>query len=101
MLSGRCLCCAAHGLFCLITVGSRGQFRTLLFDTTGFLRAMSPGLGVDLGAVDVLVMSHGHWDHAGAMRRAVSQTAGASRPTCTHDVPIEGSQGPERYDAAG
>ena len=32
-LSGRCLCCAAHGLACAITVWRGAQARTLLFDT--------------------------------------------------------------------
>src|SRR3954466_14127861 len=32
-LSGKCLCCAAHGLSCLITARSGAASHTLLFDT--------------------------------------------------------------------
>src|SRR5262245_44234629 len=32
-LSGRCLCCAAHGLSCLITTRTPSSQHTLLFDT--------------------------------------------------------------------
>ena len=32
-LSGRCLCCAAHGLSCLITTRTPSSQQTLLFDT--------------------------------------------------------------------
>ena len=51
-LSGRCICCAAHGLSCLITA-YRGESRhTILFDTgpeeDTFARNVSR-LGVDLG----------------------------------------------------
>jgi hypothetical protein len=28
-------------------------------------------LGVDMGGVDAMMLSHGHWDHAGAMPRAL------------------------------
>ena len=33
LLSGKCLCCAAHGLSCLITAHAKGSAHTLLFDT--------------------------------------------------------------------
>ncbi len=33
MLSGKCLCCAAHGLSCLITAHRGDRSHTLLFDT--------------------------------------------------------------------
>jgi 7,8-dihydropterin-6-yl-methyl-4-(beta-D-ribofuranosyl)aminobenzene 5'-phosphate synthase len=33
LLSGKCLCCAAHGLSCLITAHRSGGSHTLLFDT--------------------------------------------------------------------
>lgn len=68
--SGRCLCCAVHGLSCLITV-YRGETRhSVLFDSGpedyAFERNTTR-LGADLGKVESIVLSHGHWDHAGAM----------------------------------
>ena len=68
--SGRCLCCAVHGLSCMITV-SRGDTRhAVLFDSGpedyAFERNTTR-LGADLGKVESIVLSHGHWDHSGAM----------------------------------
>ena len=74
VLGGSCLCCAAHGLSCLIRVESGGSSRTLLFDSGPedhtFEQNVSR-LGLDLGPVEAIVLSHGHWDHAGAMLRAL------------------------------
>ena len=73
-LSGKCLCCAAHGLSCLITARTGGVAQTLLFDTGPdewvFERNVTR-LGVTLGDVGAMVLSHGHWDHGGAMPRAL------------------------------
>jgi 7,8-dihydropterin-6-yl-methyl-4-(beta-D-ribofuranosyl)aminobenzene 5'-phosphate synthase len=73
-LSGRCICCAAHGLSCLITAYRGESMHTILFDTgpegDTFERNISR-LGVDLGTVEGIVLSHGHWDHAGGMLRAL------------------------------
>jgi 7,8-dihydropterin-6-yl-methyl-4-(beta-D-ribofuranosyl)aminobenzene 5'-phosphate synthase len=90
-LSGKCLCCAAHGLSCLLAARVGGATRTLLFDTGPeewtFERNVVR-LGVDLGAVEALVLSHGHWDHAGAMPWAlqmIAQRNGAKAvPTYLH-----------------
>ena len=73
--SARCLCCAAHGLSCLVTVHRAGKSHTVLFDSGpedyAFQRNVTR-LGVDLGAVESMVLSHGHWDHAGAMLLALT-----------------------------
>ena len=72
--SAKCLCCAVHGLSCLVTVHRAGRPRGVLFDTGpedyAFERNVTR-LGVDLGAVEAIVLSHGHWDHAGAMLLAL------------------------------
>lgn len=54
------------GLALLLEVG--GQ--KVLFDTgeQGSVLHNAAALGVDLDAVDLLVMSHGHYDHSGGMR---------------------------------
>lgn len=68
--SGRCLCCAVHGLSCLVTVRRGEKQHTVLFDSGpedyAFERNTTR-LGADLGKVGSIVLSHGHWDHSGAM----------------------------------
>lgn len=68
--SGRCLCCAVHGLSCLITVHRGDIHHSVLFDSGpedyAFERNTTR-LGADLGKVESIVLSHGHWDHSGAM----------------------------------
>src|SRR5262245_35309143 len=74
VLGGGCLCCAAHGLSCLLTVKSGGRTHSVLFDTGPEDRVFETNvsrLGLDLGALEAIVLSHGHWDHAGAMLRAL------------------------------
>ena len=74
VLGGDCLCCAAHGLSCLLTVKSGGRSHSVLFDTGPEDRVFEQNvsrLGLDLGPVEAMVLSHGHWDHAGAMLRAL------------------------------
>lgn len=74
LLGGGCLCCAAHGLSCLLTVKKGGAMHTVLFDTGPEDRVFEQNvsrLGLDLGPVGAMVLSHGHWDHAGAMPRAL------------------------------
>lgn len=74
VLGGSCLCCAAHGLSCLVTVRRGGEKRTVLFDSGPEDRTFEQNvsrLGIDLGIVDAIVLSHGHWDHGGAMLRAL------------------------------
>ncbi|MBN9487202.1 MAG: MBL fold metallo-hydrolase [Alphaproteobacteria bacterium] len=74
VLGGACLCCAAHGLSCLLTLRSGDRTHTILFDSGPEDRTFEQNvsrLGVDLGPVEAMVLSHGHWDHAGAMLRAL------------------------------
>jgi 7,8-dihydropterin-6-yl-methyl-4-(beta-D-ribofuranosyl)aminobenzene 5'-phosphate synthase len=74
MMASKCLCCAAHGLSCLVTAERGGVRHTLLFDTGpeeyAFERNVTR-LAADIGAVEAMVLSHGHWDHAGAMLLAL------------------------------
>jgi 7,8-dihydropterin-6-yl-methyl-4-(beta-D-ribofuranosyl)aminobenzene 5'-phosphate synthase len=79
MLASKCLCCAAHGLSCLVTAYRGGVSHTVLFDTGpedyAFERNVTR-LGADLGTVESIVLSHGHWDHAGAMLLALGMIRG-------------------------
>jgi 7,8-dihydropterin-6-yl-methyl-4-(beta-D-ribofuranosyl)aminobenzene 5'-phosphate synthase len=73
-IAGSCLCCAAHGLSCLITTVQGATRRTLLFDTGPEDRVFEQNvsrLAADLSTVEAIVLSHGHWDHGGAMLRAL------------------------------
>jgi 7,8-dihydropterin-6-yl-methyl-4-(beta-D-ribofuranosyl)aminobenzene 5'-phosphate synthase len=91
LLSGKCLCCAAHGLSYLITARSGSASHALLFDTgpddSVFERNVRQ-LGVDPGTIEAMVLSHGHWDHSGAMPRALQMTTlangGRRVPTYMH-----------------
>ncbi len=72
--SGRCLCCAVHGLSILITVHNGDRHHSILLDSGpedyAFERNTTR-LGADLGKIESIVLSHGHWDHAGAMLLAL------------------------------
>jgi len=78
MLSGQNICCAHHGLSLLITAYVGNQARTLLFDAgpaaATFVRNTEI-LGVDFAAIEAVVLSHGHWDHAGGLLAAVESIA--------------------------
>lgn len=79
VLAGDCLCCAAHGLSCLITVRRGAESRSLLFDAGPEADVFSRNvqrLGVDLQPVEAAVLSHGHWDHGGGMIRALDLIRG-------------------------
>ena len=82
MMGGKCLCCAAHGLSCLVTVERGGVRRTMLFDSGpeeyAFERNVTR-LGIDLGPVEAIMLSHGHWDHAGAMLLALTMIRARNR----------------------
>lgn len=90
-LSGSCLCCGAHGLSCVITAWRGDTAHTLLFDTgpdeSVFERNVDR-LGFDMGSVESVVLSHGHWDHSGAMLHALqmiqSRNGGRAVPTYMH-----------------
>jgi 7,8-dihydropterin-6-yl-methyl-4-(beta-D-ribofuranosyl)aminobenzene 5'-phosphate synthase len=72
--SGQCMCCAAHGLSCAITAWRGDTAHTLLFDTGPDVSVFERNverLGFDMGSVEAIVLSHGHWDHCGAMLRAL------------------------------
>lgn len=91
LMASKCLCCAAHGLSCLVTAYRGDVAHTVLFDTGpeeyAFERNVTR-LGADLGKVESIVLSHGHWDHAGAMLLALgmirSRNGGKAVPFFAH-----------------
>jgi len=73
--AGECLSCASHGLSLLITAHGPGGPRTMLFDGGPVDMSMArnaPRLGVNFAAIDAMMLSHGHWDHAGGLPQALS-----------------------------
>lgn len=88
LLAGKNICCAHHGLSVLITAHVDGRAHTLLFDAGPAAATFTRNceiLGVDFAAVEDVVLSHGHWDHAGGLVEAVAHVAGKrgkGRVTC-------------------
>ncbi len=73
--SGASLCCANHGLALVLTVHGPFGSRTLLFDGGPVDYAVERNgirLGIDFAAIGAAMLSHGHWDHAGGIPRAIS-----------------------------
>jgi 7,8-dihydropterin-6-yl-methyl-4-(beta-D-ribofuranosyl)aminobenzene 5'-phosphate synthase len=89
--SGRCLCCAVHGFSGLLTATRGATRHTVLFDSGpedfAFERNCAR-LGADLGQVEAIVLSHGHWDHSGAMFAALgairARNGGSKVPYYAH-----------------
>ncbi len=78
VIAGESICCAHHGLSLLITAYTGGRTRTVLFDAGpegAILERNAAVLGVDFGAIDAVVLSHGHWDHGGGLLAAVGAVA--------------------------
>ncbi len=87
-LSGEWQCCANHGLSLLITARLADVEHTIMFDAgpeSYTLERNAPRLGVDFATIDGIVLSHGHWDHAGGLPAAV-RLAGTSNGT--RSVPV-------------
>ena len=73
-LHGSCQCCGSHGLSLLITARFGGESRSVLFDagpSDGVFEFNVERLRTDLAGVEAVVLSHGHWDHAGGLVKAI------------------------------
>jgi len=67
-------CIATHGISLLISLRCGSSVKTLLFDAGPEGCALEQNvsrLGIDLGTVEAIVLSHGHCDHGGGMLRAL------------------------------
>ena len=78
---------AEHGFAALVTVRRGGTTTTLLFDTglspDGML-TNADRLGVDLSTVQGVVLSHGHFDHAGGLVGLGRRFGGRRLPMVVH-----------------
>jgi 7,8-dihydropterin-6-yl-methyl-4-(beta-D-ribofuranosyl)aminobenzene 5'-phosphate synthase len=65
---------AEHGFSAIVRTTTAGRTRTLLFDF-GFSKdgaaANAKASGVDMGEIEVMVLSHGHSDHFGGFKKLV------------------------------
>ncbi|MEI6160647.1 MAG: MBL fold metallo-hydrolase [Roseococcus sp.] len=79
--TGGALCCASHGLSLLVTAHGPDGPRTLLFDGGPVDMAMERNatrLGVDFAGIEAVMLSHGHWDHAGGLPQALAMMRAAN-----------------------
>lgn len=78
-ISGSCQCCANHGLSLIITAYRGNRKHTVLFDAGPVEFAVEfngSRLGARFGEIDAIVLSHGHWDHAGGLPMALDLIMG-------------------------
>ena len=78
LLAGSNICCAHHGLSVLLTATVGSRKHTLLFDAgpaAATFQRNAEILGVDFASIESVVLSHGHWDHAGGLLVAVESIA--------------------------
>lgn len=72
------LCCACHGFSVLVT-GRRGsEERTVLFDVGPYgdvWLANADRLGIDLKLIEMIFLSHWHWDHSGGLTAVITAIA--------------------------
>jgi 7,8-dihydropterin-6-yl-methyl-4-(beta-D-ribofuranosyl)aminobenzene 5'-phosphate synthase len=78
---------AEPGFSALVRIEKGGRERTLLFDTgvspTGMVENMRR-LGLAPGDVEVIVLSHGHWDHVTGMEGLASALGRVNLPVLIH-----------------
>lgn len=78
---------AEHGFSAIVRTTTAGRTRTLIFDF-GFSEngaaANAKALGVDMGAIEVMVLSHGHIDHFGGFEKLVKMVAKESVELVIH-----------------
>lgn len=82
VMAGGALCCANHGLSLVVTAwGPDGAAHAVLFDGGPVDYAVERNgtrLGVGFGAIEAVVLSHGHWDHAGGIPQALAMIRAAN-----------------------
>jgi len=97
------LCCAGHGFSVLVT-GRRGsEEHTMLFDVGPYgdlWLGNAARLGVDLASIELVFLSHWHFDHSGALPAVVAAIAEARR-TATGAAPVVVDLHPDRPDQRG
>jgi 7,8-dihydropterin-6-yl-methyl-4-(beta-D-ribofuranosyl)aminobenzene 5'-phosphate synthase len=84
VLSGEALCCAAFGLSLVITASLGNARQVLLFDAGPEAYAIDRNgdrLKIAFANVGAIVLSHGHWDHAGGLLEAINKIVSSNGGT--------------------
>ena len=78
---------AEHGFSALVTITRRGRETRVLFDAgrtpNGLVENMRR-LELSPGDIDIIVLSHGHWDHVTGMDGLVGRLGRANMPVLIH-----------------
>jgi 7,8-dihydropterin-6-yl-methyl-4-(beta-D-ribofuranosyl)aminobenzene 5'-phosphate synthase len=80
---------AEHGFSALVTVRRGGRTHTILFDTgvsPDGLAVNLERLGIDAGAIEAVILSHGHFDHAGGLLGLARLRRRAGLPITLHPL---------------
>jgi len=89
-ISGVTLCCAQLGLSLMLTADAGATRHKLLFDAGPegaiFLRNCR-NLGMTLNDAEAVALSHGHWDHMGALTAALDEITRGGRKVPCHVNP--------------
>jgi 7,8-dihydropterin-6-yl-methyl-4-(beta-D-ribofuranosyl)aminobenzene 5'-phosphate synthase len=78
---------AEHGFSALVTVRTGNTSSTLLFDTgtsPDALAVNAERLGIDVGGLQAVVLSHGHFDHAGGFEGLARLRGRSGLPLTVH-----------------
>jgi 7,8-dihydropterin-6-yl-methyl-4-(beta-D-ribofuranosyl)aminobenzene 5'-phosphate synthase len=79
---------AEHGFSMLLRINYRSEVRTVLFDTgcsTDGVVWNAKKLGVDLGEIELVVLSHGHYDHFGGLLAVLEEVGKTDLPLVVHE----------------
>ena len=97
------LCVACHGLSVLATGRIGEETRTMLFDVGPYGDVWvdnAERLGVDLASIDIVFLSHWHWDHSGGLPVALEAIVARRRANGIAD-PVVMDVHPDRPDQRG
>lgn len=78
---------AEHGFSCLATIEKAGRTTNVLFDaglTPDGLTENMRRLELSPGDIDIIVLSHGHWDHTTGMHGLAAQLGRTNLPVLIH-----------------
>ena len=79
---------AEHGFAMLTRILSQGKSSTVLFDTgcsADGIVMNAKALGVNLGDVECIVLSHGHYDHFGGLLLVLKTVGEPNLPLIVHE----------------